>query len=128
MPAIKLEQFGGMLPAWSDRLLPEGQASLAVNTYVFSGELRGWRQPKLLHPLLNSAAKFAYRVPIVTSAIAVAYLVFKSNPNAGDTVTLGEATYTFAASVVGAAPYTVAIGVNDFVTAGNLLSAVINSA
>src|SRR4249920_2775543 len=67
MTAIKLEKFGGMLPAWSERLLPDGQASFALNTYLFSGELTGWRQPKLLHALKNSAARYAYRIPSVAT-------------------------------------------------------------
>ena len=67
MSAIKLERFGGMLPAWDDRLLPEGQAALSVNCYPFSGALIGWRQPKLLHTLLSGTTKFAYRVPNKTT-------------------------------------------------------------
>lgn len=63
MPATKLEQFGGMLPAWSEKLLPAGQGAFARDTYLFSGELIGWRKPKLLQNLVNSAAKMAYRVP-----------------------------------------------------------------
>lgn len=62
MTAIKLEAFGGELPAWDPRLLPEGQASVSINCYLFSGSLIGWRKPKLLHALKNSAAKYAYRV------------------------------------------------------------------
>ncbi len=129
MPGFKLEQFGGQLPAWSDRLIPAGQSAKASNTYLFSGELRGWIQPTLLHTLLNSAAKFAYRVPIITSAAAIGNLVFIANPNAGDSVVIGEFTYTFTAAVnAGDPPYEVLIGANAFATAGNLLGAIINSA
>jgi len=60
--ALLLDKFGGQLPAWSDRLLPDGQGSLALNTYLFSGELTGWRQPKLLRTLKDSTAKYAYRL------------------------------------------------------------------
>jgi hypothetical protein len=67
MTALKLDKFGGELPAWDSRLLPEGQASLALNTYLFSGALIGWRQPKLLHTLNNSAAKYAFRLPNKTT-------------------------------------------------------------
>jgi hypothetical protein len=67
MTALKLDRFGGQLPAWSDRLLPDGQAALSLNCYLFSGELVGWRQPKLLHTLKNSAAKYAYRIPSTAS-------------------------------------------------------------
>ena len=37
MAAIKMQEFGGMLPAWGDQLLPNGQASLSINAYLFSG-------------------------------------------------------------------------------------------
>jgi hypothetical protein len=62
MTAIKMDKMGGMLPAWDDRLLPDGQASYALNTYLFSGALVGWRQPKLLRMLRDSASKYVYRL------------------------------------------------------------------
>jgi hypothetical protein len=63
MSALKLDKYGGMLPAWDARLLPDGQADYSLNCYLFSGALTGWRQPKLLRMLRNSAAQFVYRVP-----------------------------------------------------------------
>jgi hypothetical protein len=63
MPAIKLQQFGGMLPAWDPKLLPEGQSPLSYNAYLFSGALTGWREPKLLRQLNNSAAQYVFRIP-----------------------------------------------------------------
>lgn len=99
MGAIKLEQFGGMLPAWDDNLLPAGQAASSLNGYLFSGALQGWRKPKLLRNLTNSAAKFAYRVPVVSKQVSRAYLVFVGNPSPGDTVKVGEVTYEFVAAV-----------------------------
>lgn len=63
MTAVKLEQFGGMLPSWDDRLLPPGQSSYCRDAYLYSGALTGWRQPKLLRQLNNSAAQFVYRLP-----------------------------------------------------------------
>jgi hypothetical protein len=62
MAPLKLEKFGGMLPSWDNLILPEGQAALSINSYLFSGTLVGWRQPKLLKALLNTT-KFAYRIP-----------------------------------------------------------------
>jgi hypothetical protein len=67
MSALKLDKFGGQLPAWDDRLLPEGQAGYSLNCYLFSGALIGWRQPKRLRDLRNSAAKFVYRIPNKTT-------------------------------------------------------------
>lgn len=43
---IKLEDFGGMIPRVSPRLLPPNAASLARNTKLLNGELRGFRSPR----------------------------------------------------------------------------------
>src|SRR6516164_1178288 len=63
MAPIKISKFGGMLPAWDSRLLPDGQADYSLNSYLFSGALIGWRQPKLLYTLKNSTTQFAFRIP-----------------------------------------------------------------
>ena len=55
-----------MLPAWSSKLLPDGQSTNSVNSYLFSGELEGWRLPKLLYTLQNPNTAFAYRIPTTT--------------------------------------------------------------
>ena len=67
MTAYKLSAFGGMLPAWDPRLLPDGQADYARDCYLMSGALIGWRQPKLLRQLDNSAAQYVYRIPNKTT-------------------------------------------------------------
>src|SRR5215469_10511809 len=59
---LKLDRYGGMLPAWNSLLIPDGQADLSINGYLFSGSLIGWRQPKLLKTL-QSTTKFAFRIP-----------------------------------------------------------------
>lgn len=76
MPAIKLEKFGGMLPAWNDTLLPEGQAAGAVNGYLFSGALIGWRLPKPLYTLQNPNAAAVYRIPTTDDTSLLAPSVF----------------------------------------------------
>jgi hypothetical protein len=119
--AIKLEQFGGMLPAWDDSLLPAGQAASSLNGYLFSGSLQGWRQPKKLRDLTNSAAKFVYRVPTVTKSVARAYLVFVANPLTGDTVKVGEVTYEFVSVSPVAKKNEVLIGATATDTAAQLL-------
>jgi hypothetical protein len=121
MSAIKLEQFGGMLPAWDNTLLPHGQASLSINGYLFSGGLTGWRQPKLLRQLNNSSAQAAFRIPKITKAAATATLRFTSNVVAGNTVTVGEETYTFTATVTN--PYDVLLGASAPDSAANLFAA-----
>src|SRR5215472_1108476 len=121
MPPLKLNQFGGMLPAWDDTLLPEDQASLSLNTYLYSGAVIGWRRPKPLHRLVDPAASFVYRIPTQTQATAQAFLVFPDNPVEGDTVTVGEETYTFTATVKDA--YDVLLGADATTSAENLIGA-----
>ncbi len=113
--------FGGQLPAWHPNLLPAGQADYSQNTYLFSGALTGWREPKLLRTLTNSAARFAYRVPTTIQSTASAVLVFQANVNAGDTVKVGEEVYTFKAVVVN--EYEVLRGASAADSASNLFKA-----
>jgi hypothetical protein len=89
MTALKLDKFGGMLPAWDSRLLPDGQADYSLNAYLFSGSLIGWRQPKLLYQLKDSAAKFVYRIPnrdTNNTAITAQDSFWMEFPNADTTV------------------------------------------
>src|ERR1039458_2624679 len=125
MPAIKLEQFGGQMPAWEPHLLAPGQAANSVNTYLFGGSLQGWRLPKFLRNLTNSASQYVYRIPTVSQSCATAFLVFLTNPNPGDTVLIGEDTYVLVASISPTtAPYSVLIGASTNATAQNLLAAI----
>lgn len=127
---LKLEKFGGMLPAWSSKLLPEGQGELALNCYLFSGELMGWRKPKLLRALTNSAARNVYRVPTITQATASALYVFLANPSEGDTVKVGEEIYRFVTAGSGPNPtaYDVLLEISVAATAANFLAALTGGA
>jgi hypothetical protein len=126
MPALKLEQFGGELPAWDQRLLPPGQAASSVNGYLFSGALKGWRKPKLLRQLTNPNAKMAFRLPRLSEQQAKAYLVFKLQPLVDDTVTIGDTTYVFKNAVAGplTQPGWVLIGSTVTDTVTNLIAAI----
>jgi hypothetical protein len=122
--SFKLEQFGGMLPAWDSHLIPQGQAADSLNGYLFSGGLAGWRTPKLLYTFTNGASKFAYRLPTQTQNIANATLFFQLNAQAGDQLTLGEEVYTFVSTVTAASPaYAVQLGADAFGSATNLFAA-----
>ncbi len=121
MSVLKLEQFGGQIPAWDAHLLPAGQADYSQNTYLFSGALTGWREPKHLRDLTNSAARYAYRVPTTVQSTAGAYLVFISNVNQGDTVKVGEELYTFTATVIN--EYDVLLGGSAAASSANLFKA-----
>lgn len=121
MDSFKLEQFGGQLPAWDDKLLPVGQASSSLNGYLYSGALKGWRAPKYLRDLTNPAAKMVYRVPQAVSAVANATLFFSGQPAEGNTVFVGEETYKFTATVTNA--YDVKIGATIAASILNLYAA-----
>ena len=84
--------------------------------------MQGWRQPKLLRALTNSAAKYAYRIPTISETQALAYLVFKAQPSPGDTFVLGEDTYTYKSVLVN--PYDILIGASASATATNTLAAI----
>jgi hypothetical protein len=125
VPALKLDKYGGMLPAWDDLLLPAGQGAYVRDAYLYSGALIGWRKPKLLRALTDTAAKFVYRVPVITQAVAKAYLVFTSNAAQGDTVKIDVETYTFTATVTN--PYDVLLGATATDSADNLLKALLGT-
>lgn len=60
MARFRVDAFGGMVPIRGDRLLPETAASLAVNTELDSGELRGLIPPARIHRI--TGANVAYRI------------------------------------------------------------------
>jgi hypothetical protein len=65
MPAIKLENFMGMIPRVSARLLPNSAATTASNTKLLSGEARGFRAPREVVDLSdnNFTVRRAFRIP-----------------------------------------------------------------
>ena len=125
MPALKLDQFSGMLPAWEPHLLPPGQAARSTNGYLFSGALAGWRKPKVLRSLTNAAARFAYRIPTVSQTQARAYLVAVVQPADGHTIGIGDLTYTFRTTLInGGEQLEVLIGATTTETLTNLAHAI----
>lgn len=123
MPSFKLEQFGGMLPAWDDHLIPAGQAVNSENSYIFSGALNGWRRPKVLHTLNNPDATSVYRIPITTEGTATNTLTFLTNIVEDDQVRLGEEIYTFRNVLDNNIGYQVLVGATANDSAANLFAA-----
>jgi hypothetical protein len=64
MPALKLRNFGGMIPALDSRLLPDNQAELSENTWVYTGALQGFRKPVPIHNCASDLIRKVYRIPI----------------------------------------------------------------
>lgn len=72
MTSLKIENFAGVAPRYSPRLLPPNAAQTASNAKLLSGELRGLHETQLLydfnplsppHPILR-----AFRLPISVAA------------------------------------------------------------
>lgn len=63
MVALKIDTFGGMLPAVDDRLLKDRASTYAENLWMFPGTLRGMPQRKYIRDCdLSSCAK-VFRIP-----------------------------------------------------------------
>lgn len=61
MPAaIRISLFGGIVPRLADRGLPDNAAQFAMNSKLFSGELRAWNRLRLLETLPITGAKTVY--------------------------------------------------------------------
>jgi hypothetical protein len=72
MTVIKIDNFAGVAPRYSARLLPNNGAVAAENCKLLSGELRGLHETQLLHDftqdgLANPVAR-AYRLPTTVGA------------------------------------------------------------
>lgn len=63
MVALRINVFGGMIPAQDERLLPDGGASLAQNVWLYSGSIEGFKTPRYIRNLVSSTAKRVYRIP-----------------------------------------------------------------
>lgn len=64
MVAIKLRQFGGTIPAVDVRLLPDNQAEVSDNTWLYSGSIAGIAKPTAVYTLKDPATRKAFRIPI----------------------------------------------------------------
>jgi hypothetical protein len=64
MVALKLMNFGGMIPAIDENLLPQNNAAFSQNAWVYSGTIEGFRELTPVHVLANPLAKKAFRIPI----------------------------------------------------------------
>lgn len=53
MTVLRVSGFGGIIPRLGKRLLPDSNAQYALNSQLFSGELRSWQAPKLLQSFVG---------------------------------------------------------------------------
>jgi hypothetical protein len=63
MVATKLQNFGAMIPAVDDRLLPQNNAALSQNCWVYKGSLEAFPNMTPVHTL-SSTNIGAFRIPI----------------------------------------------------------------
>lgn len=63
MPKLKLENFGGMIPAADNLLLPQNASQLSYDVWVASGALEGIWQPQLLYVASNPNTRRIFRIP-----------------------------------------------------------------
>ena len=63
MVAFKIQNFGGMVPAVDDALLPDNAATYSQNVWVYSGALRGLRTMRKVYQATSSGVRKAYRIP-----------------------------------------------------------------
>lgn len=63
MVALKLKNFGGMIPAVDPRLLPDNMAELGENSWTYTGSIEGIREATPVYTLLNPLTRKVYRIP-----------------------------------------------------------------
>jgi hypothetical protein len=68
MTTLKIENFAGIAPRWSNRLLPNNGAVAAENCKLLSGECRGLRETQLIYDFGNANIARAYRLPATVGA------------------------------------------------------------
>lgn len=69
MVVVKLQNFGGMIPAVDSQLLPQNSASRAENAWLNSGAAEGFPQLRKIYDPLSTSANRVYRVPIDSPAV-----------------------------------------------------------
>src|SRR5208282_2056924 len=82
MVAFKLENFGGIRPRVSARLLPNNAAVTAENTKLLEGELRGYHNPSIYQDLSSFGFTVgrAYRIPASVTGTVDVWMAWQS-PN-----------------------------------------------
>lgn len=63
MVAVRVNAFGGTIPATDDRLLPDQAATVSRNAWLYSGALVGLIAPKQVRAMTNAGYGKAYRIP-----------------------------------------------------------------
>ena len=69
MARFRMENFGGEIPAIDNRLMPDNQAAVSVNTWLLSGRVEPLPALVPIHTCVNPAARSVFRLPIATPSV-----------------------------------------------------------
>lgn len=64
MVTLRLENFGGMIPAVSDYYLPQNHAALSENAWVYTGAVEGFKTLREVYTCSSSAIYKVFRIPL----------------------------------------------------------------
>ena len=64
MVSLRLENFGGMIPAVSDYYLPDNQASLSENAWVYTGTIEGFKTLREVYVCSSVNVRKVFRIPL----------------------------------------------------------------
>jgi hypothetical protein len=73
IPPIAITTFGGEVPVMDDRLLPDNNATQAINSWLFQGRIEPLHTLTPLHTMANSASRSWFRMP--KGAPSIDYMV-----------------------------------------------------
>lgn len=68
MPQVKLQDFSGMVPSRDPTLLPDNNAAYSRNTWLYRGNIQGYRSVTNRHTCSNSSVQGIYRIPLGTAS------------------------------------------------------------
>jgi len=64
MVSLRFDNFGGMIPAVNDYYLPNNQASLSENTWVYTGALQGFQILTDIYTCSSDSVRKVFRIPL----------------------------------------------------------------
>ena len=64
MPVTKINLFGGMIPAVNNRLLPDTNAAMSRDTWLYNGPLSGFKEPVYIRDLESVSTQRVFRIPL----------------------------------------------------------------
>ena len=67
MAQVKLQDFSGMIPSRDLTLLPDNNAAYSRNTWLYRGNIQGYRSATTRRTLSGSSVQGVYRIPLGTA-------------------------------------------------------------